>query len=409
MPDWKAFEGQLLDGRRPLDRYCGGDDESAVFLTGPFAIRIRRVAPEEAAEVVGRWNRVKRFPHPHLIRIEEAGTSELAGEPVAYLVMERAEENLADVLFDRPLQPDEARAMLLPVATALDYLHRRGMAHGNLKPSHIFAIDDTVRLSSESVAEGDPAPDIHALGQTLIDALDPRTGVPHGAADLPAPFNAIAAGCLDSDPARRWTADKVASRLRPSEPAATPAAAAAPAATPSRSRSTLRRALGPAALAAIALGIAAGVMLRRTDAPPRAVQSAPSPTPAAAVPRPAPVESAAASPKPGPSPRPDTTRDRLVMEDGVALRVMPAVPEQARKTITGKPFVSLRVTVDPAGNVTDTAVERTFSPYFSKLALEAARKWKFVPEEGASSRNWTLRFQFTSSNTQVVARRAAVQ
>jgi TonB family protein len=408
MPDWKSCEGQLFGGKYPLDRLLGGDDESALFLTGPFAIRIRRVAPEQAAEVVGRWNRVKRFPHPHLIRIEEAGASELAGDPVAYLVMERAHENLADVLFDRPLQPDEARAMLLPVATALDYLHRRGMAHGNLKPSHIFALDDTVRISSESVAEGDPAPDIRALGETLIDALDPRTGAPHGAADLPSPFNLIAAGCLDPDPARRWTADKIVSRLRPSESAATTPAAAVPIVTPSRTRFPLRRAIGPAAVAAIVVGIVAGVMLRRTDAPP-AAEPVPRPAPAAVAPRPAPVETAAAAPKPAPPPRVDTSRDRLVMEDGVALRVMPAVPEQARKTITGKPVVAVRVTVDSAGNVTDAAVERSFSPYFTKLALDAARKWKFAPEEGAGARHWTLRFQFTSSNTQVVARRAAVQ
>src|SRR5690349_21756644 len=110
MPDWKACEGQLFDGKYPLDRHLGGDDESTLFLTGPFAIRIRRVAPEQVAEVIGRWNRVKRFPHAHLIRIEEAGSSELAGEPVAYLVMELADETLADVLLERPLQPEEARA-----------------------------------------------------------------------------------------------------------------------------------------------------------------------------------------------------------------------------------------------------------------------------------------------------------
>ncbi len=407
MPDWRACEGQLFDGKYPLDRHLGGDDESALFLTGPFAIRIRRVASEQAAEVVGLWNRVKRFPHAHLIRIEETGTSELAGEPVAYVVMERADENLADVLIHRPLQPDEARAMLGPVATALDYLHRRGMAHGNLKPSHIFAIDDAIKLSSESVVEGDPAPDIRALGQILIESLDPRTGAPHGPADLPAPFNAIAAGCLDPDPTRRWTADKIASRLKPAEPAETVAPPPDPVAKPSPSRSILRRAAGPAVLAAIALGVAAGVMLRRSDGPPAV--DPPRPAPAAAAPRPAPVESAAAVPKAVPPPRANTSRDRLAMEDEVALSVLPAVPVSARKTITGKPVVAVRVTVDQAGKVTDAAVERSFSPYFGKLALEAARKWKFAPAAQASLRHWVLRFQFTSSNTQGVALKVAGQ
>ena len=95
------------------------------------------------------------------------------------------------------------------------------------------------------------------------------------------------------------------------------------------------------------------------------------------------------------------------MEDGVAHRVMPDIPPGARKTITGKPAIVIRVTVNPAGNVTDAVVERTFSPYFSKFALDAARQWKFIPDDRTTPRRWTLRFEITPANTQVVARRAS--
>ena len=47
--------------------------------------------------------------------------------------------------------------------------------------------------------------------------------------------------------------------------------------------------------------------------------------------------------------------------------------------LTGKPAVVVRVTVNATGDVTQAVVERSFSPYFSKFALEAARQWKFIP------------------------------
>jgi TonB family protein len=84
---------------------------------------------------------------------------------------------------------------------------------------------------------------------------------------------------------------------------------------------------------------------------------------------------------------------------------VPDVPEKARNTIEGRPVVAVLVTVDAAGNVTDASVERTFSPYFSRLALQSARQWKFAPEEGAGPREWSLRFRFTQRDTQATAQR----
>jgi TonB family protein len=418
MPDWKACEGQL-DGKYPLERCVYSDNESALYLTasGGAAVRIRRADPAQAAEIVGHWNRVKRFPHPNLISVDAAGTSELNGESVAYLVMEHAEENLGDVVCARTLTPEECRAMLLPVATALDYLHRRGLAHGAVKPSHIFAIGDTVKLSSESVAEGDTADDIRGLGLTVVEALAPRNGTASDAADrtaeLPPPYDSIAIGCLNPDPARRWTADRVIAPLRPAERASTPADP-----QPAR-RPGVRRLAIPAGLAAVTIGILVGVVFRQSDAPPpSSVVREPAAPPPRFDPEPAPVtpppaaKTAEAPPRPAPPAAqpsreaPSTGADRLVMENGVANRVVPDVPQRARNTITGKPFVTVRVTVNPAGDVSDAAVEHTFSSYFSKLALEAARKWKFAPQDGAAARRWNLRFEFTRANTRATAQPA---
>jgi hypothetical protein len=175
MLDWKPCEGELAGGEFPLERYLGGSEGSAVFLTrfasGRAAIKLVLAGQAQAGELVERWNRAGTLYHPHLVRIFAAGTWALAGMPLAYLVMEYAEENLAEVLRARPLTTHETREMLQPVADALAYLHGQGLVHGNLKPSNILAVEDTVKISSEALSAGDPATDIRALGVTLVQAL----------------------------------------------------------------------------------------------------------------------------------------------------------------------------------------------------------------------------------------------
>ena len=403
MPDWRDYEGQLLDGKHRLERYIGGDDAGALFLIGSAsaAVRIRRADTAHAKAFVERWSRVKSLRHRNLLQIDEAGASVIAGEPVAYLVMEHAEENLAEILRGRPLTTEESREMLLQVAGALDYLHTRGLAHSDLKASNILASGDTVKVSSESVVEGDAAADIRALGFTLIHALTQRAGTlprdgAEPAADLPAPFGEIAKGCLDPDPSRRWTANQVVARLQsPDHTASLVADFPAVAAKPLTARPWLRPLAVPSGMAVAGLAVAAVLLMRRTDAPsPATVAPAPAPAPTAS--RPAAVAPAQ------PNGKAQSSRDRVV-ENGVTHRVLPAIPEKARNTIAGKPAVVVRVTVDPRGNVTKAVSERSFSPYFARFALEAARQWKFIPGEGASPREWILRFEFTRSNTQVAA------
>jgi TonB family protein len=75
---------------------------------------------------------------------------------------------------------------------------------------------------------------------------------------------------------------------------------------------------------------------------------------------------------------------------------IPDVPRSARASIRGNIKVTVRVSVDRAGNVVGaTLEERGSSKYFARLATEAARKWKFVAAEDPPSRAWRLRFEFT--------------
>jgi hypothetical protein len=223
MPDWKPCEGELADGKFPLERYLGASEGSAVFLTRwaskRVAIKLVLAGRKQGGRLVEIWDRIGMLRHPHLVRILATGTGALAGMPVAYLVMEYAEENLAEVLRERPLTMDETREMLQPVADALAYLHGEGLVHGNLKPSNILAVEDTVKISSEAVSAGDPAADILALGRTLVQALTRQSAtVTQGGRDpaidaLPLPFREVAQNCLHDDPRLRWSAGEIGAWL----------------------------------------------------------------------------------------------------------------------------------------------------------------------------------------------------
>jgi TonB family protein len=393
MPDWKQCEGELAGGEFPLDQLLDGREGSAVFLTrfrsGRAVIKLVLAGQAQAAELVERWNRAASLYHPHLVRILAAGTCALADTPLAYLVMEYAEENLAEVLRERPLTTDETREMLQSVADALAYLHGQGLVHGNLKPSNILAVEDAVKISSETVSAGDPAADIRALGVTLVQALTQETpAVTPGGQDaavdaLPFPFREIAQNCLHHDPRLRWSAGDIGAWLRsPVRPGSALPVRATPVAKPAAGKPGLRYYVAAAVLV-VGAAIVAGLVIDRTAAP------VPSAAPPAALP--VPPERPAEPPHGTP-----------VVPDGITRRVLPDIPAKARKTVNGTATVVVRVAVDPSGNVTEARLERGGSPYFGRLALEAARHWQFAPVEGAGPRRWILRFEITRTATQVI-------
>ncbi len=93
------------------------------------------------AEIYGRFldeaKERKTLTHPNLLR---RVTSGCASDGRVFVVTEPiAGEHLGSVLVTNgPLPPGDAVRMLLPICDALDYLHGRGMVHGNLRPSNVF-------------------------------------------------------------------------------------------------------------------------------------------------------------------------------------------------------------------------------------------------------------------------------
>ena len=421
------WEGQTVDGKFPLLKWLGGSERCDVFRTQlpgqpPQAAAIKLVSADggNAERQVSRWQLAATLAHPNLLRIFHAGQCQINNTPLLYVVLEYAEEDLSQVLPLRALSPTEAREMLPPLVDGLSYLHGRGLVHGRIKPSNIMAVGDQIKLSSDSVhavaesgtqtlppsafdapevARGvmSRAGDVWSVGVTLVRSLSQRPQVRESynpieqgiAQTIPEPFRHIARECLRPDPKARCTLADIGEWLRPA--AATPAAIQR---TKERARPSLRVI---AAIAAIALLAVIFVVKWTTHGKQEnAVQTAEQQTaPGTVSTQPSSSASeSAASP---------TTH---AAQGAVAERVLPDVSVSARNTIQGKIRVSVRVTVNPAGEVTEASLASPGpSKYFANKALEAARRWKFKPAEvdGRSvSSEWILRFQFGRTGTEVV-------
>jgi len=133
--------------------------------------------------------------------------------------LEPPDESLEEVLAARPLTADETREIVRSTGAALRHLHEHGFAHSCLSPSNVLAVGDQIKLSSDSVTRIDndrvsAEEDMRALGTLIVQVLTQRVPNGHLPGEIPEPFREIAQGCLDPDPATRWTAAQVLSRLK---------------------------------------------------------------------------------------------------------------------------------------------------------------------------------------------------
>lgn len=266
---WKQCQGQVVNNTYLLQEYLGGSGDSAVFLTqlaGPQSSRaaIKLVPAGTSADLqLSLWRRASQFSHPNLITLFQSGRCHLANMDLLYVVMEYAEEDLSQILPQRPLTASEARDMLEPVLSALTYLHGQGLVHSRIKPSNMLAAGDQLKLSSDTIfpagesrrssrdldiyaapeAASQPltaACDVWSLGMTVVEALTQHVPdwQPAGYADppvrstLPQPFLDIAQHALRRDPKLRWTVAEIGACLNPLAAAAAAGQSVSPLAVP---------------------------------------------------------------------------------------------------------------------------------------------------------------------------------
>lgn len=448
--DWKKWEGRV-DGKFPLRQWLGGSEHSAVFLTErpgqSEKVAIKLIAADtDADRQLAHWRAAAQLSHPHLMRIYEAGRCRLDGTPMLYCVMEYAEEDLSQILPQRPLAPSEVTDLLPPLLDALSFLHGKGFVHGRVKPSNVHAMGDQLKLSADQIvattepasrrrdvydapetAAGivSPAGDVWSIGVTLVAALtqnvsfegsaeaDPSHPDPAPPDTVPQPFRGIARECLHLDPKRRCSLAEIQARLQPagrSVPAPAPVAE-----TPTPAYGTTWRIVIPVS---VLLLFVLGLFSYRTIFPRKASSqlgpvkiedSAPAPAPVEpASPKPAtsnPTTAKPAPPNPAPAavPAPPSAA-RVPTRGEVVHQVLPDVPQSARNTITGTVKVTVHVDVDSSGKVTAAKFKSAGpSKYFSGLAMKAAERWEFsaplVDGKPATSA-WLLQFRFKRTSTQ---------
>jgi TonB family protein len=428
---WKIWEGRVVDGKFRLRQLLGGSDDSAVFLierptSERAAIKLIPADADQSERQLARWNAAARLSHPHLLRIFESGRCEINDAPHLYLVMEFADEDLSQVLPQRPLTPSETGDLLPPVLDALSYLHARKLVHSRIRPSNVLAVGNQLKLSTDHVLPvGDSNPrarrdiydapetaagvisaeaDIWSLGVALFATLTQNVPFsdeelsqrnPEALQKIPEPFRGIIRECLHLDPKRRCSIAQIQARLQPG-------ARSVPAEPEPVPVQQSRRRRLPIATMTVVVILAAWLAISHF----RGKSASPAVPPDQAS-QPAPSKTSSPAPganSPGSAPAPPTN-NAATTAGKVVRQVVPYVPKSARNTVTGKIKVNVQVDVDSSGKVTSARLTRSGpSRYFANLALKAAREWEFSPPElngQPSASAWTLHFRFSRAGADV--------
>jgi serine/threonine protein kinase len=170
-------------GRFRMVRQLGRGAQGAVWLAHDPQLR-RDVAiktltlersrePERVRALLDEAVMVSRLSHPNIVTLFDAGQD--AGRP--YLVFEYVQgSTLAALLREqRRLPPARAANIAVQVLRALDYAHRQGVVHRDVKPANIMVADeDTARVMDFGIA-------------ALLSGQDPEDAGFHGTPAYMAP------------------------------------------------------------------------------------------------------------------------------------------------------------------------------------------------------------------------------
>lgn len=254
----------LLDGRYRLGELLGHGGMADVYratdevLGRDVAVKLLREVSETGhrERFVAEARVLAGLDHPGLVTLLDAGIQ--SDRP--YLVMALADgPTLSSRIATGPLDPDEVRVIGLQLAHGLDYAHRRGVVHRDVKPSNVLLCDgdrvlladfgiarligsteqqtrtgDTIGspayLAPEQVAGEDltPAVDVYSLGLVLLEALTATRAFPgapveaavarlNAAPPMPTSLDpswrTLLARMTHREPANRPTAAEVAEEL----------------------------------------------------------------------------------------------------------------------------------------------------------------------------------------------------
>jgi eukaryotic-like serine/threonine-protein kinase len=179
----------VVAGRYRIESRLGSGGMSTVHLA--FDERLERyVAVKLLAEhlasdpaFVSRFQRealaAARLIHPNIVQVFDSGLDEVREQH--YIVMEYIDgQSCAEILRERGWLPvEEALPIILGACAGLDYAHRKGVVHRDVKPGNLLvAADHVVKLADFGIAKATEQSSITQIGSVLGTAayLAPEQG-----------------------------------------------------------------------------------------------------------------------------------------------------------------------------------------------------------------------------------------
>ncbi|MEA2298908.1 MAG: eukaryotic-like serine/threonine-protein kinase [Solirubrobacteraceae bacterium] len=176
-------------GRYRLERRLGSGGMSTVQLA--FDTRLERyvavkLLAEHLAEdptFVSRFQReamaAARLIHPNIVQVFDSGLDQRSGQH--YIVMEYIEgQSCAEILREHGwLGVEDTMGIILGSCEGLDYAHRKGVVHRDVKPGNLLRADDgRVKLADFGIAKATEQSSITQTGSVLGTAayLAPEQG-----------------------------------------------------------------------------------------------------------------------------------------------------------------------------------------------------------------------------------------
>jgi tRNA A-37 threonylcarbamoyl transferase component Bud32 len=166
-------------GRYRLERRLGAGGMSTVFL-GLDTVLERRVAIKLLAEhlaeddtFVARFRRealaAARLQHPNIVQVYDSGRDADSGRH--YIVMEYVDgPSCADLLRDHgSFAVDDCVSYVRDACRGLDYAHRAGVVHRDVKPGNLLVAEDsgTVKLADFGIAKAAEQSRVTQVGSVL--------------------------------------------------------------------------------------------------------------------------------------------------------------------------------------------------------------------------------------------------